>query len=669
MMVAQQAPMAIDGVEAPPLPDPCFVVGVTGHRSSHPSYPDEVVGLSSVIEDILARIDSALATVNDACTCTTTLVTLLADGTDHLAANGALERGWRLMTPLPFGQRLNAAINAHASTLADARAILDGAGVADSATADRVEAIASFAGKARLFEMADEDRAIAQMLLASLDQPDDRAALEKFQLASARRAALAGSILVEQADLVVAVWDGQSVDSVGGTGHTVAAALQAGCPVVWIDPARPEEWRVFRSAEALAASRPDSENAPGVLTECVHQAVGLEPADAGDRFAGLDTIGPECWRSQSSILSHVYRRIEVLFGHASWRRKLASLRDTYETPDLIGEGSQKRLLNALATLPGADADLPVRIEREVLRRFAWTDAISAHLADRYRSGMVLNFIMGAAAIIIGTLYLPLVDVSQKWIFAALELFLLVAIIANTASGLRHRLHGRWFETRRAAEYLRHSPFLLAIGIARPPGHWPRGVKSWWPEWYVRHSLRAVGLPEVRVDNAYLRGMLEFLRDHHVLPQRGYHQGKSKRLNRVHHKLDKVSEYSFAAAVAVVSLYLILAALAAMGTLDAGWLKKAAKWFTVAAVALPTIGGAIAAIRYFADFERFAEISEITARRLDDVAQRIDALLAAPAERLDFGRVARVVHDTDDIVFAEIQAWQAVFSGKRTTIPA
>ena len=668
-MNANENRIASDGTVAPPVPQPCFVVGVTGHRSTHSSYPGDHAALDAVIVAIMQQIETALQAVAGDRACQTTLVTLLADGTDQLAADDALERGWRLMTPLPFGQRLNAAINARPQTPADARAILAGEAVADAPTAARVAAIERFASRARLFELADEDAAISRLLLDALDRPGDTEAVEKFQLATARRAAMAGSILVEQADLLIAVWDGRSVDSVGGTGHTVSAALQTGCPVVRIDPAEPQDWKVYRSVEALAASQADRQIPSETLAECIRQAVVLDAPQHGGRYAGLAAIAPQCWRPHSSALSHAYRRIEAVFGQAEWRPKFASLRDTYEKPERIGEGSQARLLQALGALPGADAELPARVEREVLRRFAWTDAISSHLADRYRSGMVLNFMMGAAAIIVGTMYLPLVDVSRKWIFAALELGLLLAIIANTANGLKYRLHGRWFETRRAAEYLRHSPFLLAIGTARAPGEWPRGVKSWWPEWYARHALRAVGLPEARIDNAYLRGMLEFLRDHHVLPQLAYHRGKSARLARVHHKLDSVSELSFAVAVLVVTLYLVLALLAAAGAIDAAWLAKAAKWFTVAAVALPTIGGAMAAIRYFADFERFAEISEVTARRLDGISQRIAALMSAPDERLDFGRVARIVHDTDDIVFAEIQAWQAVFSGKRMTVPA
>ncbi|GAA4050649.1 hypothetical protein [Parerythrobacter jejuensis] len=659
-------------MSAPPLPQPCFVIGVTGHRASHASFPQDTSELDQVLAQIFDRIDAALVEVTspdgEPCACSVTLVTLLADGTDHCAAELALAREWQLVTPLPFGRRLNTAINAGPQSPADARAILDGKPVADEATAGRVAAIESLAAKARVFELADQDAAVKESFLAAIGQPQDIKAVTTFEHVSSRRAALAGTVLIEQSDLIVAVWDGQSTDPVGGTGHTVAEALAKGSPVLWINPENPPHWRILRAPESLHGRHGD-EKADQSLEHVVASAVSLQAPEAKGRFAGIATIGAQCWRDQSGLASHAFRRIESVFGERRFSARFASLRQQYELPSQIGAGSHKGLVDAITALPAGDKALPGKVESEVLRRFAWTDAISASLSDRYRSGMVINFLLGAAAIIVGTLYLPLVDVTQKWIFAALELLLLLAIVANTANGLRARLHGRWFETRRAAEYLRHSPMMVALGIARPTGVWPQGVKSWWPEWYVRHSLRGIGLPEAQVDRAYLRAILAMMRDLHVDPQRSYHRGKAERLNRVHHGLDHLSELSFAAAIGVVSLYLALAALAHFGQIDAVWLGKAAKWFTVAAVALPTIGGAIAAIRYYGDFERFAEISEVTAEKLDHVAERVGLLLDAPHDSLDFGAVARIMHDTDEIVFSEIQNWQAVFSGKRTTIPA
>ena len=45
------------------------------------------------------------------------------------------------------------------------------------------------------------------------------------------------------------------------------------------------------------------------------------------------------------------------------------------------------------------------------------------------------------------------------------------------------------------------------------------------------------------------------------------------------------------------------------------------------------------------------------------SRRIRKLLVAPDSALDYGRVADLVHATDDVVVKEIESWQSVFGGK------
>ena len=312
--------------------------------------------------------------------------------------------------------------------------------------------------------------------------------------------------------------------------------------------------------------------------------------------------------------------------------------------------------------------LPPLQPLQVLARHAWADAISSRLSDCYRGGMVISFVLSAAAIVGGIAYLPIVDTSWKWPFALMELVLLCAILALTTIGQTRRWHGRWFETRRVAEYLRHGPLLLALGAARAPGRWPVGSQTSWPEHYARHALREAGLPGAVVTADYLRGALRDLLDRHVVVQRDYHRAKAARLTRGHHNLDAASERLFQVAVLSVALYLCLAVADAVGLVNPYLYKDAAKVFTFLGVALPTMGGAIAGIRYGGDFERFAAVSTITAAKLDAVHGRIALLLRAPDAGLDYGPVADLAHEADEIVFSEIENWQAVFGGKKTTVP-
>jgi hypothetical protein len=304
----------------------------------------------------------------------------------------------------------------------------------------------------------------------------------------------------------------------------------------------------------------------------------------------------------------------------------------------------------------------------VLQRFAWADGISARLSDTYRGGMTTSFVLSAMAIVCGISYEPFAGPEYKWLFATGEFLLLAAILLIIWRGERLRWHKRWFETRRVGEYFRHAPILLLLGVARPPGRWPKGTDTSWPEYYARHALRALGLPQVAVTKDYLRHAATHLLDAHVTAQRDYHRVKSKRLNTVHHRLDRMSERLFQLAILSVSTYLILVEANLLGLVNDAGLAKAGKYASFLGVVFPTFGAGLAGIRYFGDFERFAAISEVTAEKLDGVHGRIDLLLSAPDHALSYAQVAELAHAADDIVVSEIENWQAVFGGKHISVP-
>ena len=669
----------------PPPPKVRLSIGITGHRAGHPSFAGNAERIAAALAGIFDLLEQAVAAtpavLGAGAFAPVRLHSLLANGTDQVAAKLALARGWELVAPLPFGQELNKAINALPPTAADARALIDGVAPADAEAASHAREIRALIDQARVFELADRDDAIAALYLAKLEAPQDFAKAQLFAAETSIRVALAGRILIEQSDIIIGVWDGSTTAHVGGTGHTIAAALDLGAPVIWIDPAAPDAWRLLRAAEALATlgparsatlgparratlGKPQAGHDGDALAALVHDA--LHPG-VDDDHPGVGTLDGERWRKASHRLTHAYRRIESLFGGPSPRSRFRSLRQTYETPAAIATGSGAAMLETAGSLPGADADFASRISA-VLQRFAWADGVSAWLSDAYRGGMIVNFILSSLAIVGGVLYLPFVGPHEKWAFALFELVLLSVILLITSQGQKKRWHGRWFETRRVAEYLRHAPLLLTLGAARAPGRWPQGAETSWPEFYVRHALRDVGLPKAKVTPAYLRSILTALLDGHVTSQRDYHFGKAKRLTTVHHNLDRFSTFLFQLAVASVALYLALRGGAALHLLDEEVVDHASKTFTVLGVLFPTFGAGIAGIRYFGDFERFAAISEVTAEKLDSVHARITLLAQAPDGELHYGRVAELAHATDDIVFAEIENWQAVFGGKQISVP-
>ncbi|WP_394761276.1 hypothetical protein [Phenylobacterium sp.] len=646
---------------APEAPVLRLTLGVTGHREANPALQQNREKIEAAFRDVLDTVDAARAGGAPP-----RLHTLLADGVDQLAAQSTLGRGWDLVVPLPFGRRLNAAINARPQSVAAARAIvMDRRGPEPLARA-RARAVLALGERARLFELADRDAEILEVYLATLARPGDHLRSQRFAAEVAGRVALAARIVVEQSDLLIAVWDGLSRNMVGGTGHTISTALDRGCPVIWIDARAPQAWRILLTPEALSgpSPAPDPEARRAQVAALVGHAL-VAPKEEGPA-TDVTPLSSERWRDHSHGLSHAYRRVEALFGGDG--RPLRRLRQTYETPEAAARGSGATMLAALRGLPGGDPALPEAIETLVLRRFAWTDAISARLSDVYRGGMTANFLLSAAAILSGVVYLPVVGPDRKAVSTIVEFAFLICILTVTTVGRQRRWHSRWFQTRRVAEYLRHSPILLALGVARPPGRWVRGADTAWPEAYARQALREVGLPRAVVTTGYLRAVLAGLLAPHVGRQHAYHVAKAARLSAVHHNLDQFSQAAFVAAVAVVAGFLALYAAEAFGLATSAVMSVGSRWLTLLGAALPTLGAAAAGVRYFGDFERFAAISEVTAEKLAAVRVRIGQLLAGAEGDLDYAAVSELAHEADEIVVTEIERWQSVFGGKYVTVP-
>jgi hypothetical protein len=625
------------------LPPSRLCIAITGHRESNAAFAANRSVIEATLAQLFAIADSATQAAASHIAATR-LYSLLAEGADMIAVEQALALGWDVAAPLPFGLELTIAINVEP----------DGA--------DKMRAVAE---RITLFELAEQDGEVAELRDATLAAPDDAVARQHYHTVVAERVATAGRILIEQSDVLIAIWDGYTPGATGGTRHTIAAALGAGTPVIWIDASNPTYIFCLRLPEELFALDGLQPMLPDDIAPLFQSMIDAPESDQEVRAGRFHT---ERWHVRSYRRFHAYRRIEALFGAKGLRGRMGGLVQHYESPEAIAAGSGADILATAESLPGAAPGFADRIRDDILRRFAWADSISTYLSDAYRGGMVANFLLSAAAIIVGIAYLPFASVDTKWPFALAEFLLLVSILAITAIGRRKRWHGRWFETRRVAEYFRHAPILLLLGVSRAVGRWPRGTETEWPEYYVRQVLRDVGLPPVAISQSYLRDALQKLLLDHASAQRRYHEAKAARLTRVHHGLDRLSEWLFGLAVITVATYLTLVILEVLQVIPAAFVNSVSKSFTFLGVILPALGGAFAGIRYFGDFERFAAISEVTAEKLGDVEHRIETLLAVADGQLRYAQVADLAHDIDEIVVSEIESWQSVFGGKQIAVP-
>lgn len=172
-----------------------LIVAVTGHRLNQLPEPERP-RIQSEIGRCLDEADSAAREASGGrvgCS----LHSAIAEGADRYAADAALARGWRLVTPLPF-------------------------------SIERYE---------EDFEDEASKEHYQRLLWASrrvLPVSDDLVA--QVGGGGAAPYAAVGRALIERADLLLCVWNGLPPKGPGGTSEVAALMLERGGLVLWISP-------------------------------------------------------------------------------------------------------------------------------------------------------------------------------------------------------------------------------------------------------------------------------------------------------------------------------------------------------------------------------------------------------------------------------------------------
>lgn len=215
-----------------------FTVAITGHQDIA---SDRHAALEAEIRAFLRDADAELtkrqrvSDLDRPRTLDLRFLSALAAGADQIGARAAVDpdckaQGWRLGVILPFAgetfQRL-------------ARATLEQRDAEKKKAKNR----AAMLGQAKIGEAIAEIARLtnaADLVLELSDwQPSGLSASEIEADWQSRRYATIGQMLVRQADLLIALWDGKPPRGRGGTADVVSEARRSGVPVIWIDPASP----------------------------------------------------------------------------------------------------------------------------------------------------------------------------------------------------------------------------------------------------------------------------------------------------------------------------------------------------------------------------------------------------------------------------------------------
>lgn len=599
-------PIAPDAPPSALYGDPArrFVVGVTGHRLRHFDAA-ELPRVRSAVRDAVATISEAFVQVHEAGELR--LISSLASGADSMAADAALELGWTIDAILPVHREGYARDFKHAPELVDFER---------QATAAKA-----------LFELPGSD-------------------------ASGANYERAGRVMLDQCDLLLAVWDGRPARGRGGTEQILSEAMERHIPVLLIDAAGE------RTTEVLWTGF-DKHG----LKRTQLELIGRERLDALPRLiADLSGDGqPEGPSSGIDVepglnVALAFPLLLALMGVRSLRA------DDFRRPDSLSlrVALRDEYADICTRTGGFGGRLGV-----LLARYAAADAVATHMAQLYRSGFVANFALAGSAVLLALAGLALPPLAQP-ILTLSEVAVVAAILWLTHLGRKRGWHARWISERHLAERLRCMVVSAQLGDLNV--QLGSALSLSYIGRRLRDAARALGLPTVRVDAGYLgcvRDKLIRLLDDQI----AYHRGNAHRMHTLDHRLHRLGTILFS--LSALSCIVVLAFEIGRNISHAVALERMAHPLdlaaTLASAALPAVGAAIYGIRMQGDFSGIAgrafELTEALHRLKNAVENEVGG-----DDGLAFDHLRHSIRQAADLMGSELADWRTAQQARPLTLP-
>jgi hypothetical protein len=660
-------------LDFPPKPRLVFRVGVIGHRPNRLD-PNKIEELKQSLRELLLVIREATQCARNQgpgfasegkAEATLRIISPLAEGTDRLAAQVALDLGFELQCPMPFPQ---------------------------------VEVENDFRPPKAVHENAlSEFRQL-------LERAKESAQLVTFEMDGSRENeegaySATGRVVLNQSDVLLAVWDGKPAAGAGGTVETLHDGLKYLVPIVWIDAAEPRNWQLLRGPQELDRKERERDRLNREKTDgAKHDArciPDLQPTAIRDlrnevrrvldsQFTAVSAISaPHAGEGDRTSLAGYLRERRPT---KNWGFLWKPFRDFFNAWKPQGPRLQIPIFEDVVTLDWMREEKKTGfgtwINSQLLPYYAWSDKLADFYADAYRSSFVAAFLLGGFAVLFALLSTVLrsPERSEEFSFVdaflvTMELVMILFIFLVISLGRRKIWHGRWLNYRLVAELIRHIRFVAPLGAGHPIPRLSPYLSEYgnpaqtWMYWYARAIEREIGLPSARLDADYLKGYTAFLQEL-IDGQIDFHRTTQQRSVNIDRHLRIASELLLGGTLIACILHLSLDLRYGLHihlglNIGSGVIDGFRQFLTVCAAVLPAFGAAFAAIRDQGEFHRLGMRAGAMAGRLEQARFELSQIqadpsavrVASPPKSIALADLAqRVVQ----LMIDEVLDWRVVF---------
>ncbi|MBL8813260.1 MAG: hypothetical protein JNM43_24040 [Planctomycetaceae bacterium] len=486
----------------------------------------------------------------------------------------------------------------------------------------------------------------------------------------------AGTVVLNQSDLLIVVWDGERQNQRGGTEETFDDAVERGVPVIWIDAHAPHHWSLvtqpIRKLEGIAYGQRAALKKSHALDE-LQMLVRKRLELPSDCDAGESHQAHSGYRTESPLdaILTFYSETQAGYSVAFWWMLFR---------DLVGDFKVKfpkwRLQPCETSLPADWQQGTHPVVTPMIARlrpyFAWSDQLADRCANAYRSAFVMAFLAAAFAVAMALtpFALSLPEHSGGEIACTVGEFLSILLILFLVfRGRRGRWHQRWLDYRLLAEIIRHQRLIAHLGGERASPRIPEHLSSYgdvgasWMAWYARGIERSLSLNRVVVDRTYLQASLQDLEAQLGGPdgQIVFHQRTASRASRIEHRLHLLE-------VTLLILTLTCCCQHLLQGFWPDWFHVSGRLLTFCCAFFPAVGAALAGISNQGEFRRIAQRSSSMTERLThqlEKIRRLRELLETPklVPKQLSPEIAAIAGETARTMVNEVLDWRIIFQDR------
>ncbi len=567
------------------------------------------------------------------------LVTSLAEGADTIVAHAARECGYQLDVILPFPK------------------------------AAYVEAQQFSTDAKRIFEEFLIDPALLSLL--ELDgNPDDPRLADNAYLE-------AGRLMLAHSDILIAIWNGEREDGVGGTAQILREAIERGTPVIWIKP-RGEMLLVTDGAQLTQEARTTTITSDrGFDLDDLSRVVCALVAPPNRDPSTSERNTPDARQRLERFLDEPnrggsYWSAYTLMRYVLIRRPFRPRVDYAVDQSTESAWSQ---FNRRAKDIGGD-EFASRLQNQLEARWRRADNVALHYSHVYRSAYIVNYVLASIAVIAGLLSVFWWNAADAVLIKAscvlVEVILIGCIMRLTTKGNQRNgsWHTRWLEARSAAELLRSARLLALIAHTATPRIDPHHRDDAWVEWYVRSTLREIGIPSGTLNSLALGTAIASAIEDEITEQIAYNADAKGAYHDIDHKLHAWGVRLFIATLITGVSYLVLAI--AYGVIHRPEIIEVSsqlKDFIKASVTflgagMPALGAALFGILATGDFKVASEQAARTSRELADLKLQLENEKHDPKP----GRTSQLLLALTQTLTSDLRDWAKIYRMRELTLP-